>query len=864
MSVVLRCPSDHAWTEPGPCPVCGRDAVPAAHPAGLAAGDVLTAPWEPTTPTGSGEPRPPIPPGPPGPPPTIPGYEIRDEVGAGGMGVVYRAVQLSLRRDVALKLIRSGEFADAQDQRRFLVEAEVVAGLRHRNIVQVFDYGVAQGRPYYTMELIDGASLTKKLLAGPLPDREIARLVATLARAVQHAHDHGIVHRDLKPDNILLAADGTPKLVDFGVAKRLEVADGPTEAGKLVGTPSYMAPEQAAGKKEIGPGADVYALGVILYKLLSGRVPFSGDSLYDVLHRIVTEEPVSPAWYQTDTPRDLEAICLKCLRKNPAERYATAADLAADLDRYLNHERISVGWTPPWRRAAKWCRRRPAAATSVVAVAVAAVAAVVVAGVIDERHKTQERDRIAEQQRYDAGLAAERRQRAMNDAITAAMGGDVDRADAAIRDAQRNGATDGDVAMLRGLLLYQQGNAPAAVEHLKRAAELEPNSVAVRSLLGICYAENVDWAMTEKTVEEVQPLPPVTPHDFLFKGYLLAIREKPADGIPLLETAVEKRLLLATAFLARTRAIEAFDMNDRVGLERALRDMTTARAVFRDTAFVHLADLEVSMIAGFMYEEMGDRAKTQEAWQQAGLAFTGAAGLSRSNTLRCVFAEHQWGEAAAAKVAREDWARFGPKASMWPTIGALWLYRDGQVSDALNRMEERRRGADDLSAERLRAYLLVERDGNPTAAIELYKQLEAANQSSPIALFFLQDILLFAGKADLVAENARRFRTVAPWSNLRWSEFQKRTLAYLAGPADAAAEKAYLDATAKRNARCNALWWVGLRRLAVRDLAGARKNFEAARATNAFVRYGYRTGGAFLARMNDPAWPRWITPATKP
>ena len=339
MSVALRCPSAHTWTEPGPCPICGSEAITLDR-AGITAsnGDA----------SGSGV-----------RPAAIPGYTIHDELGSGGMGVVYRATQVSLGREVALKVVRAGELAQSRDQKRFVQEAELVAKLHHPNIVQVFDVGVAHGQPYYTMELIAGTTLAKSLEAGSLNTREGARLLATVARAVDHAHQHGIVHRDLKPANILLTADGTPKLVDFGVAKRLEATDGPTETGKPIGTPSYMAPEQAAGKKEVGPTADVYALGVILYKLLAGRVPFDGDTLYDVLHKIVTEEPVSPAWYQTDIPRDLEAICLKCLRKTPAERYATAAELATDLERYLGGEAVRARPPGAAERAWRWARKNP-------------------------------------------------------------------------------------------------------------------------------------------------------------------------------------------------------------------------------------------------------------------------------------------------------------------------------------------------------------------------------------------------------------------------------------------------------------------------------------------------------------------------
>ncbi len=352
MQVFHRCTLDHVWTKPGPCPVCGSPSASSS--------EGSTVPNEPSgeTFTSTGNHRTNL------PFPTIPEYTILEEIGAGGMGVVYRATHVSLGREVALKVIRSGEMAQDRDQKRFVMEAEVVARLRHPNIVQVYDVGVVDGRAFFTMELITGASLSHQIETKPLQFSEAAKLCATVARAADCAHRQGIVHRDLKPANILITEDGTPKLVDFGVAKQLFTNDGLTETGRPIGTLEYMAPEQAAGKKDVGPGVDIYAIGVILYKLLSGRVPFDGDNLYDVLHNIISTDPFSPVWYRPEIPRDLEVICLKCLAKNPAERYATAAQLADDLDRFQNNERISVGWTPPWRRVAKWCRRQPAAATA--------------------------------------------------------------------------------------------------------------------------------------------------------------------------------------------------------------------------------------------------------------------------------------------------------------------------------------------------------------------------------------------------------------------------------------------------------------------------------------------------------------------
>src|SRR4051794_18199295 len=225
--------------------------------------------------------------------PAVPGYEVEGVLGRGGMGVVFRARHLRLNRPVALKMLLAGPYAGPHERERFRREAQAVAALRHPNVVQVYDVGEADGRPYFTMELMEGDSLAQRLAGTPQPARQAAALVATLAEAVQAAHQGGVGHRDLKPANILFTADGTPKVTDFGLARRLEGGRGLTLTGVAVGTPSYMAPEQAQGKPgEVGAAADVYALGAILYELLTGRPPFRAETAAETLRQVVSREPV--------------------------------------------------------------------------------------------------------------------------------------------------------------------------------------------------------------------------------------------------------------------------------------------------------------------------------------------------------------------------------------------------------------------------------------------------------------------------------------------------------------------------------------------------------------------------------------------
>jgi WD40 repeat protein len=321
------------------------------------------------------------------PPPTrrFGNYELLEEVGRGGMGVVYRARQVSLNRIVALKMILSGDFSGPEERARFRTEAESAARLQNPNVVQIYEVGEHDGRPFLSLEFVDGGNLDKKLTGTPWSPPDAARLVETLARAMQAAHERGVVHRDLKPANVLLTAEGTPKVTDFGLARRLidDHTPGPgdgrrTRSGAILGTPAYMAPEQATGATlAAGPAADVYALGAILYELLTGRPPFRAVHVLETLEQIRSREPAPPTRLQPAIPRDLETVCLKCLEKDPGKRYESALALADDLRRFLAGEPIRARPTAVWERAEKWARRRPAIAALLAALVLTTVAGLI-------------------------------------------------------------------------------------------------------------------------------------------------------------------------------------------------------------------------------------------------------------------------------------------------------------------------------------------------------------------------------------------------------------------------------------------------------------------------------------------------------
>jgi eukaryotic-like serine/threonine-protein kinase len=368
-------------------------------------------------------------------------YAIQKELGRGGMGVVYKARQVSLNRPVALKMIKAGVLADDAELRRFQNEAEAVALLDHAGVVPVYEVGEHDGQKYFSMKLVEGGNLAERLSKFKANPRAAATLLAETAAAVHHAHMRGILHRDLKPANILIDPEGHPHVTDFGLAKRVEADVEMTASGAILGTPAYMSPEQAAGQRgTITTATDVYGLGAILYALLTGKAPFGGDSLADTLLAVKERPPESPRGLNPNVPRDLETICLKCLAKEPRRRYASAQALADDLQSWLDSRPIAARRVGPAERAWLWCKRKPVVATLAASVVLAVVGGTAGIFVVQarananlrverdkaieaERQTGIERDKAIEAERQtgierDKAVAAEAKSKAINEFLT--------------------------------------------------------------------------------------------------------------------------------------------------------------------------------------------------------------------------------------------------------------------------------------------------------------------------------------------------------------------------------------------------------------------------------------------------------------
>jgi tetratricopeptide (TPR) repeat protein len=768
-------------------------------------------------------------------------YLVEQRLGSGGMGSVYQALREgAYRQRVALKVILPG-LDTAEVLRRFRTERQVLAELPHPHIARLLDGGTTDdGRPYLVMEYIDGEPLDRYCDRHRLGTRERVELLRSVCAAVQHAHERGVVHRDLKPANVLVTADGTPKVTDFGLAKRLAAGPGgpdPTQSGAILGTPSYMAPEQAGGQRgEVGPAADVYALGAVLYELLTGRPPFRAETPLDTLLQVVSEEPVPPSRLHPKLARDLETICLKCLHKDPPKRYASARELADDLGRFLRGEPIRARPVGKAERLWRWCRRKPALA----AAAVCALLALLIAGFFaHQAHLSEDHRR------------AENRQHAEEKALLAAMSGDFDGAEKAIAEAEAFGASPGEMHLLRGQVAFHRGDVEAARGYLERAVHLMPDSVAARAMLALACMHSGMHARWEQACLDLDQLTPRTPQDFLFKGQVDALFH-PDRALQNLDEAIRRRdSLIARAVRADVRANYAL-VNDNLEVAgQALEDAQVAKAMLPGNPVVLATSVHAHLIAAGVFAEKGKPERSRAALEQAGRdaqALEPFASVPPAAVARIEYFDYR-GDEEAALVA----SRLAPKEHRY----AVMLYRRAKSQadyEKALQVVEHTKGRHGM-AQVERAFILAELPNGPKRAGELFPDAQA--DESRFGRLAAPMILLLLGRGPEAARASRKLRSdpaaVPPW----FQGWYHRYVDYYCGTITS--EQLLKAAGTCRPKLSEAHFAIGLHRLAEGDREGAKEHFRKCAATGVFFYWDYQWARAFLKRLeNDRTWPRWI------
>ena len=816
-------------------------------------------------------------------------FEILRQIGRGGMGVVYAAIQTSLNRKVALKVLFSSLGLTPKAVQRFRREAEAAARLHHTNIVAVHAIGEEEGTHFYAMELIDGPSLdqvirqmrqTSKRHQSPEPrsDRDsppspglaaavpyvpesdsrpvlsasslgsdshyfdtVARMIAEVADALDYAHRQSVIHRDIKPSNLLLAPSGRLSLNDFGLARVLE-QPGMTLSGEFVGTPVYMSPEQiTAGRIPLDHRTDIYSLGATLYELLTLQPPHQGVSREQVLAQIVQKEPKAPRRIQKKVPLDLETICLKCLEKDPDRRYQTAGQMAEDLRRYVNRFAISARRAGPVQRLVKWVRRRPAVAASLLVAFLAVCLAVAIAY---RAHLEQEASR--------SQLMDEK----ISNAYLIATSGDLERTDNAIKEIEKLGASTGQVRLLRGVVAYFRQDIAGAISELEQAVELLPESVAARALLAISYSDAGKDEKYERFIVEMAQLSPSSSEDYLFKGYAREVNELGGLGLADLDEGIQRHdSLLGRALRTLARANRAIDSGQRQDAEAALDDANAARGMLSDNPLALYTSLYARLVAAGIYQEANLPQERMAVLQGAArdvqalerfIEFPNPAFAS------WLYFEEIGDRGQSLAVSRLSFDRSRSALAAFYCVASL--YQQGRFAEALKLLDERRQP--DLGGDVMRLFLLAELPDGPRRALAEYQKFEIAYPQEGWQMRTKSEVLLFLGRKEQALATLRTVRSpfcISP----DWREFYEAMRQFDRGELSA---DAYLaKAGASRWKQFHAHYQIGLFRLADGDRRGARYHFQKAVETRARWIYPWAWCRMFLSRLdNDPKWPPWI------
>lgn len=757
-------------------------------------------------------------------------FELLEEIGRGGMGVVYRARQISLDRLVAIKMLLPGT-ADVEQLRRFRAEASAAAAIQHPNIVAIHEVGAWHGQPYIVFDYVPGRSLAQHITENrglEAPDFSQAAIWArAIADALQTAHDQGILHRDVKPSNILIDERGEPRLTDFGLAKRFDAESMPSVSGQVVGSPSYMPPEQAErGRGKVSRQSDVYGLGATLYHLLTGRAPFTGDSAAEVLHQVLSVEPVSPRLLDPRVPADLATICAKCLEKDPRRRYSSARAVADELGRFLEGRPTLARPVGTAGKLWRWCRRKPALAASL-----AATVLTLTAGAWLGWQLWQERVRSA----IEAGMQSIER-------------GDRHAASEAIRRAERLWTPREWIELLNGQAALYDNDFDGALAAFERALAASPRSVAAKSMLATTclWSGRVDRYM--RLLTELEAVTPRSADDFLFLGAaMLPAHPDTGRAVALLEKARQTRRPSWILFLqlALAESWHAQDIGSCPMARKALDDARTSEAIL-GAASATVLDVRMNAL-NFALQVCGDAGREELQQQAASTAHQLGTVVSSAGRMQRAYYYQMAGDGAAEVSEWREALRLARGTGLFAGYYAYSMLAHGRSSEALDVLHEVGEAPDSYAAVS-RAALLLDA-GRPEEARRLYQRVPT---DETVLREMAESVPLLAGEWRQVAA-----RTAGWTVGLSAREPDRTILGHWAGRVSA--EDAVASAGASRLAQCRAHFLVGLFALSKGERERAREHFELGTRTGMHWRLEHQMCRALLARLQrDPQWPPWI------
>ena len=770
--------------------------------------------------------------------PIIPGYELGDELGRGGMGVVFAARRLTDGRDVAIKVLHPWWQLDASAVERFRREVRAVSRLQHPHIVPILDSGTAEHGPYLVMERIDGRPLNHGSVDGwhalrlckgrgesprpsmtlGVPPTELALRLADVAEALEESHRNGVIHRDVKPSNLLMTSDGRLLIGDFGLA---HVAEEPslTRTGDAVGSPAYMSPEQVSSRTQGTPidhRTDIYSLGATLYELLTGRPPFVAESRNQLLAQIAAAEPLPPSQLRADIPRGLEFICLRAIEKSPQRRYSTAAEMAVDLRRFAAGQPTQAERHHTWTSLRRWWRRQSSRARTAASVAIVFVVFVSLGAIAWRNHRE---------------LSESRRQHAIDDALLAALSADLNAADREIAVAEQSGVSADWLEMLRGQVAFHRGDYHAAVEHLQSAVTAQPRHVAAQAMLATAHLAAGSWESYESSLAEIESLSATTAEDFLFKGQAESFLD-PRLAVRTLDEAIRRRdTPLARLLRAEALTNLASDASDLAAAEAALTDAFIARHMLSKHPAALLQVLDSHAVAADLFRSVGQDARHVE--ELAAAKHVDRA-LDEFNHLPTVLHNRvlfRW------RSNRDDDAfellRQAESLHADPLIAydlALAHARRGETKlalDVLNRRAARSNEFKPLTADEafLRVWMLHE-TGDASAQSE-YQQL-AERFPNGLTALFRPALRLLMGQAVQAESESRDLRRTLQLPRLR-EVFYRRLLAFNSG--EISAEDLLANVSDSRWNECEARFFVALKHRAAGDHAMADEQFARCLAT---------------------------------